>query len=242
VGRDNSHEEKTSRSILMIDDDVSLCALIAEFLEDEDFRVSAAYDGPTGLAAAFKGKHDLILLDVMLPGLNGLRILERLREAKSIPVIMLTAHNTEQDRITGLNSGADDYIAKPFEPFELLARIRAILRRQGHFRNPSASLAEGEIVLNARTRQVRKGKYVVGLTSMEFDILEILMRSAGRVVSRDELTAVLHNRDAHYSERAIDLHISHIRRKLEDTDRPLIQTVWGIGYMFAAIDENGNTA
>jgi len=238
VRQDNSHEEKTSPSILMIDDDISLCALIAEFLEDQDFRVSVAYDGQTGLAAAFKGEHDLILLDVMLPGLNGLHVLERLRQANSIPVIMLTAHNTEQDRIAGLNSGADDYIAKPFEPFELLARIKAILRRQGDFRNPSICLVEGQIVLNAKTREVRKGKYVVGLTSMEFDILDILMRSAGRVVSRDELATVLYNRDAHYSERAIDLHISHLRRKLEDTDRPLIQTVWGIGYMFVAIDEN----
>ncbi len=226
---DNLHEERPSRSILMIDDDPSLCALIAEFLEEQDFRVSVAYDGPTGLAAAFKSEHDLILLDLMLPGLNGLHILERLRQSKSIPVIMLTAHNTERDRIAGLNSGADDYIAKPFEPFELLARIKAILRRQGHFRNPSTSLVEREILLNAKTREVRKGKYVVGLTSMEFDILDVLMRSAGRVVSRDELAAILYNRDAHYSERAIDLHISHLRRKLEDADRPLIQTVWGIG-------------
>jgi two-component system response regulator CpxR len=238
AGQDNAHEEKDSPSILIIDDDISLCALVAEFLEDQGFKVCVAYDGPTGWADALKGEHDLILLDVMLPGFNGLHILERLRQATSTPVIMLTAHNTEQDRITGLNSGADDYIAKPFEPFELLARMRAILRRQAHLQNPSTCLVEGEIVLNAKTRQVRKGKYVVGLTSMEFDILDILMRSAGRVVSRDEFTAVLYNRDAHYSERAIDLHVSHLRRKLEDTDRPLIQTVWGIGYMFVVKDED----
>jgi len=238
AGQDKAHEEKDSPSILIIDDDISLCALLAEFLEEQGFKVTVAYDGPAGWAAALKGEHDLILLDVMLPGLNGLHILERLRQAKSIPVIMLTARNMEHDRIAGLNSGADDYIAKPFEPFELLARIRAILRRQAHVRNPSTCLVEGEMVLNAKTREVRKGKYVVGLTSTEFDILDILMRSAGRVVSRDEFTAVLYNRDAHYSERAIDLHVSHLRRKLEDTDRPIIQTVWGIGYMFVARDED----
>ena len=235
--QDNSNEEKTSPSILLIDDDISLCSLIAEFLGGQDFMVSVAHSGPKGLATAFKGEHDLILLDVMLPGLNGLQILERIRQTKSVPVIMLTAHNTEADRITGLDSGADDYIAKPFEPFELLARIRAILRRHGHFRNPNTCLVEGNILLNAKTREVRKGKYMVGLTSMEFDILEILMRSAGHAVSRDELAAVLYNREEPYSERTIDLHVSHLRRKLESTDRQLIQTVWGIGYMFVATDE-----
>jgi len=237
VKQAHTNAKEQSRSILLIDDDVGLCTLMAEFFAEHDFRVEAVHDGAGGLASAFQGKHDLVLLDVMLPVVDGFHVLQRLRQRTAMPVIMLTARGAQQDRIAGLDAGADDYIAKPFAPHELLARVRAVLRRTGAARPAAGHVVVSDIELNTRTREVRRAKIPVTVTSFEFDILDILMRSAGHVVSRDELATVLYNREATPFERSIDVHISHLRRKLETGDRTLIRTVRGVGYLFVAADE-----
>jgi len=237
VKQAHTNAKEQSRSILLIDDDVALCTLMAEFFAEHDFRVEAVHDGAGGLASAFQGKHDLVLLDVMLPVVDGFHVLQRLRQRTAMPVIMLTARGAQQDRIAGLDAGADDYIAKPFAPHELLARVRAVLRRTGAARPAAGHVVVSDIELNTRTREVRRAKIPVTVTSFEFDILDILMRSAGHVVSRDELATVLYNREATPFERSIDVHISHLRRKLETGDRTLIRTVRGVGYLFVAADE-----
>lgn len=229
--------KEQSGSILLIDDDVALCTLMAEFFAEHDFRIEAVHDGVSGLACAVQGKHDLVLLDVMLPALDGFHVLQRLRQRTEMPVIMLTARGAQQDRIAGLDAGADDYIPKPFAPHELLARVRAVLRRTAGARQAAGHVVVGDIELNTRTREVRRDKIPVTVTSFEFDILDILMRSAGHVVSRDELATVLYNREATPFERSIDVHISHLRRKLETGGQTLIRTVRGVGYLFVAADE-----
>ena len=236
VRQAHSNLKEQSRSILLIDDDAALCTLMAEFFAEHDFRIDAVHDGASGLACAIQGKHDLVLLDVMLPVVDGFQVLQRLRQRAAIPVIMLTARGAQQDRIAGLDAGADDYIAKPFAPHELLARVRAVLRRMGATR-AAGQVMVGDIELNTRTREVRRANVPVTVTSFEFDILDILMRSAGHVVSRDELATVLYNREATPFERSIDVHISHLRRKLEIGNRTLIRTVRGVGYLFVAADD-----
>ena len=169
----------------------------------------------------------------MLPVLDGFGVLTQLRRRKAVPVIMLTARVQQQDRIQGLDAGADDYLPKPFDPDELLARIRAVLRRT-EARIPAAveALSIGAIRLNPTTREVWSSGAPVELTEMEFDLLEMLIRSAGRVVSRDEITAALFEREATPYDRFLDVHISHLRKKLEG-GRRLIRTVRGVGYIFA---------
>jgi two-component system, OmpR family, response regulator CpxR len=224
--------KRTVRSILLIDDDPELCSLMVEFFSSHDFRLDAVHDGTSGLRRALEGNYDLVLLDVMLPGLDGFKILRQLRDRSSIPVIMLTARTAQQDRIEGLNAGADDYLPKPFGPRELLARVRAVLRRTGQTLKLNVPIVEiGRLRLDSRTREVWKQQQRIDVTSFEFDVLEVLMRSAGRIVSRDELAAVLYHRESTPFERAIDVHISHLRKKLETQDRPLIRTVRGVGYL-----------
>ena len=222
------------RSILLVDDDIGLCSLMAEFLGSNDFRLSAVHDGMSALSKASTGCYDLILLDVMLPIVDGVEVLKRLREKKvHTPVIMLTARTAHRDRIAGLDAGADDYISKPFAPHELLARIRAVLRRTEQLPAASTTAVEiGKFRLDPRRREVWKGKFRIDVTSVEFDILDILMHSAGRVVSRDQLAADLRRREFTASQRFIDVHISHLRKKLETGHEPLIRSVRGIGYLF----------
>jgi len=216
-----------------------LCTLIAEFLSAQEFRVDTVHTGPRGLAGAIEGAYDLVLLDVMLPVLDGFHVLQRLRQRTMVPVIMLTARNDEADRIAGLDAGADDYIAKPLRPHELLARVRAVLRRTA--KRPVAMeslIVVGDIELRPHTREVWMYGSPIEMTSFEFDILDVLMRMAGRVVSRDELAAVLYHREATPYERSIDVHISHLRRKLETGSGALIRTVRGVGYQFITAEEN----
>jgi two-component system response regulator CpxR len=169
-----------------------------------------------------------------LPVLDGFELLRQLRKRISTPVIMLTARTSQDDRIAGLNSGADDYLPKPFGPEELLARIRAVLRRTGHTESvPPQIIEAGDIRVNATTREVWRQNELVEITSIEFDILEVLARSAGRTVTRDELTTVLYQRRATPYERSLDVHISHLRKKLEGDERSLIRTIRGVGYQFA---------
>jgi two-component system response regulator CpxR len=219
-------------SLLLVDDDTELCAMMKEFFAQAGQRLDCAHDGRTGLSLALSGAYDLVILDVMLPVFDGFTLLQQLRHRNDLPVIMLTARIQHQDRILGLNTGADDYLPKPFDPDELLARIRAILRRTDTANWMGSSVvAAGEIQVNSATRQALVAGATVELTAMEFDLLEMLMRSAGRVVSRDEITAALFDRAATPYDRFLDVHISHLRKKLEG-GRSLIRTIRGVGYVF----------
>jgi len=223
-----------AQSVLVIDDDVSLCALLAEFFLAHGIQVDTANDGRIGLAKATEGIYQLILLDVMLPVRDGFEVLKHIRRKSSVPIIMLTARTGPRDRVAGLNSGADDYIVKPFEPQELLARVRAVLRRTSrNLECPVLSISR--IRLNSKTREVWRNDTPVRLTSIEFDILDLLMRNADQVVSRDELASTLYHRDAAPFERWIDVHICHLRKKLDsDNESTKIQNVRGVGYRFVS--------
>jgi len=216
---------------LLIDDDTELCSLLTEFLTGEGFAVECAHEGRRGLERALHGGFGLAILDVMLPGMDGFEVLRRLRKESRVPVLMLTARADDVDRIVGLDLGADDYLAKPFNPRELVARVRAILRRYEPRTSAGARLEVNGVALDPATRQVTVDGQAADLTTFEFDILEILMRGAGRVLSRDDLMENLYNRQATPYDRSIDMHISHIRRKLE-TKRPLIKTIRSVGYQF----------
>jgi len=221
--------------ILVIDDDVELAALLKEYLQREGYQVDFAHDGKTGLERALQGNYALVVLDVMLPGMDGFEILRRLRQQTRLPVLMLTARGEDVDRIIGLELGADDYLPKPFNPRELAARIRAILRRVEP-RPADGRVEINGVVLDPGSREVTIDAKPVELTTVEFDILEHLMRAAGRVLSRDALMEALYNRKATPFDRSMDMHISHLRKKLE-TDRPLIKTVRGVGYQFCRSSE-----
>jgi two-component system, OmpR family, response regulator CpxR len=226
--------------ILLIDDDVELCSLLDELLRREGFDVQMEHDGARGLERALSRQFDLIVLDVMLPHLDGFEVLRQLRRSSMVPVVMLTARGEDVDRIVGLELGADDYLPKPFNPRELTARIRAILRRM----EPKAAgdlrrLEINGVVLDPGSREVFKDGKKVEMTTLEFDILEMLMRSAGRVLSRDALMENLYNRKATAFDRSIDMHLSHLRKKLE-TDRTIFKTVRGVGYQFCRNSDEVN--
>jgi len=217
--------------ILLIDDDAELCSLLVEFLSREGFSLECEHEGTRGLDRALHGGFDVVILDVMLPGLDGFEILRRLRGESRIPVLMLTARGEDMDRISGLEMGADDYLSKPFNPRELVARIRAILRRLERPHSPEGPLEVNGVRIVPGTREVSANGRKIEVTTFEFDILEWLMRSAGRVVSRDDLMEHLYNRKATAFDRSVDMHISHLRKKLE-TGQPIIKTIRGVGYQF----------
>jgi two-component system response regulator CpxR len=222
------------RSILLVDDDVELCQLMTEYLAERGVRLETAHDGRIGLAHALEGHFDLILLDVMLPVLDGFEVLRQLRRRSAVPVIMLTARTAERDRIAGLDGGADDYLPKPFAPDELLARVRAVLRRSHSAAGGAQPAFQcGEFRLDPQNRQAWRADTLLDLTAVEFDIFDVLVRSAGRAVSRDEIAAVLYQREAMPWERSLDVHVSHLRKKLGAGPRDLIRTVRGIGYVFS---------
>lgn len=207
-----------------------------DFFHDQEIDLTSAQNGFEGLEMALRGGFDLILLDVMMPGLDGFEVLKRLRSERDTPVLMLTARTESESRIRGLNAGADDYLPKPFEPMELLARVRAILRRtQSGQRDPLTAIESGGVRLDPATRQVTVNGREVDLTTIEFDILEVLIRVAGHVVSRDEIAQRFYNRPATPYDRSIDVHISHLRKKL-DAPTDLIRTLRGVGYQFASLD------
>ncbi len=212
---------------------------MAEYFSGRDIALAIANDGNEGLKRALDGNLDLVLLDVMMPGMEGFEVLRQLRRRSAVPVIMLTARTEHGDRIEGLNAGADDYLPKPFSPDELLARIQAVLRRAGRGPALKAEVLEANgVKLNSNSREVHREGELVEITSIEYDILEVLVRSAGRVVSRDDLARFLYNRQANPLERALDVHVSHLRKKLE-RGRPLIRTVRGVGYLFASEETGG---
>jgi two-component system response regulator CpxR len=224
-----------SRRILLVEDDQDLSSLMRDYLTQGGYTVELALDGRLGLSRALDEEFDLILLDVMLPLLDGMRVLCQLRKRNSTPVIILTARTTPQDRIAGLDFGADDYLPKPFDPEELLARMRAVLRRAGKLDAPRAEIEAGPLHLNLQTREALYYGALLELTSLEFDLLELLVRAAGRTVTRDAITAAIHQRKSTPYERSLDVHISHLRRKLERNHRTPIQTVRGVGYQFAPL-------
>jgi two-component system response regulator CpxR len=228
--------------ILVIDDDVELCSLVGEYLEPEGFQIESVYDGDRGLDRALNGEHLLVVLDVMLPGMNGFDVLRRIRSTSRIPVLLLTARGEDVDRIVGLEIGADDYLPKPFNPRELVARIRAILRRtqagsgeKGIDGQIPEVVQVGDIELDPATRIVRQNGKLVELTSVEFNLLHVLLREAGRVVTREHLVDAVLSRKFSPFDRSIDMHVSKVRKKLGDSDTGSdhIKTVRGVGYIFA---------
>jgi len=226
--------------VLVVDDDVELCELVKEFLEPEGLQVEAVHNGNRGLERALTGEHALVVLDVMLPGMNGLDVLRKLRASSTVPVLLLTARGQDVDRIVGLELGADDYLPKPFNPRELVARIRAILRRTrseaGERQAPQTSVHVGDVELNPATRTVLRSGEAVDLTAVEFSLLDVLLREAGRVVTRDELAKIALGRLFSPYDRSIDMHISKLRKKLGEDGKggERIKTVRGVGYIYAA--------
>src|SRR5580658_2872750 len=224
--------------ILVIDDDVELCTLVGEYLQAEGFIVDAVHDGENGLQRATGGGYLLVVLDVMLPGINGFEVLRRIRATSRLPVLLLTARGEDVDRIVGLEIGADDYLPKPFNPRELVARIRAILRRSRSDGKAVPATPEivrvGEVELDPATRTVRRDGQPVDLTSVEFNLLEVLLREAGHVVPRERLVNAVLSRKFSPFDRSIDMHVSKVRKKLGDTDADEhIKTIRGVGYIFA---------
>jgi two-component system response regulator CpxR len=228
--------------LLIVDDDHALVKLLTRFLEGEGFQVDAAYDHPSGLSAALAGEHELIVLDVMLPGGSGFELLKELRRQSQVPVLLLTAKGEAVDRIVGLEIGADDYLAKPFDPRELVARIRAIFRRTREPAPPSAHpeqdevLAAGDISMSLGNRTVTCAGTPVDLTSVEFNVLELLLRHAGSVVTREQIAEVALGRPLNFLDRSVDVHVSHVRRKLGAcrAGDDLIRPIRGTGYFLAA--------
>ena len=225
-----------SERVLLIDDDVELCQLVVQYLSGVGFGVESVHDGALGAERALEGNFDILVLDVMLPGANGFEVLRRIRASSRIPVVMLTARGEEVDRIVGLELGADDYLSKPFSPRELVARLRAVLRRSAPPETTDASppelIAVGDLELNGGSRTVRRGNEPIELTTVEFDLLAILLREAGRVVSREHLAAEALGRPYTPLDRSIDTHVSNLRRKLGPgrDGRPRIKSVRGTGY------------
>jgi two-component system, OmpR family, response regulator len=220
--------------VLCIDDDVRLFELLASFLGPNGVTLKHASDARQGLASLAADVFDAVLLDVMMPGMDGLEVCRRIRQQSQVPIIMLTARGDEADRVVGLELGADDYVAKPFSPRELLARLRAVLRRA----QPSAideSITVGRVAIDVGARRVRVGGAAVDLTGLEFDILVALSRRPGRVVPRETLLVEAGRHDVAVSDRTVDVHVSHLRRKLGDDPKApqLIKTVRGVGYVLA---------
>lgn len=227
------------RSVLLIDDDVELGVAMREYFARRQIDLEAVHDPRRGLARALAGVHDLVLLDVMMPGLDGLELLRLLRRQSRVPVIMLTAKTRQMDRVAGLDAGADDYLPKPFGPEELLARIRAVLRRAGLSSQQAEILEVDGITLIPAAREVLFEGSVLGITSIEYDILEYLIRSAGRIVSREAITTAIYHRRVTPFDRALDMHVSNLRKKLGQKGS-LIRTVRGVGYLFAdGVGEGG---
>ena len=217
-----------SAQVLLADDDVELGAMLKEYLEREGFGVTLVHDGEAAARQALSGAHQIVVLDVMMPRLDGVEALRRIRQSSRVPVVMLTARGDDVDRILGLELGADDYVPKPCTPRELVARLRAILRRLQP--EPSSGpLEAGALILWPEKRRAESKGRELELTSIEFNILEVLMRNAGRLVSKNEISEQALGRPLARFDRSIDVHMSSIRQKLGDAAR-LIRTVRGLGY------------
>src|SRR5712671_4716722 len=238
-----NHIERTMERVLVIDDDVGLCELVGEYLEPEGYAVEAIHNGEVGIDRALSAEHALVVLDVMLPGTNGFDVLRRIRAKSRIPILMLTARGDDVDRIVGLEIGADDYLPKPFNPRELVARIRAVLRRtqpvEAASNTSRETLSVGDIEMDSNTRNVRRSGEVVELTGVEYDLLEILLRCAGQIVKREDLVKEVLGRELSPFDRSIDMHVSNLRKKLGHQSNGLerIKTIRGVGYIYGAASE-----
>jgi two-component system alkaline phosphatase synthesis response regulator PhoP len=222
-------------TVLVVDDEPKIVQLARDYLEHAGFAVLTAGDGPSALQSARVRRPDLIVLDLGLPGLDGLEVMRSIRASGSTPIVVLTARDTELDKLLGLELGADDYVTKPFSPRELVARVRAVLRRSERLAEPREHMEVGELALDVpRLRTTVSGR-VVELTATEFEILATMAREPGRVFTRAQLLDAVHGVAFESYERAIDAHIKNIRRKLEpDPARPrFVQTVYGVGYRVA---------
>ena len=219
--------------VLLVDDDVELCASLKRLLGMDGFSVTAVHDGDTGAREALMGGYELVILDVMLPGGDGRKVLRRIRLKSEVPVIMLTARGDEADRIAGLERGADDYLPKPFNPRELVARMRAVLRRKSGSA-PQEILQIGDLRIDCVQRRVARDGDGVALTGAEFDILLLLVRAAGKVLTRDEIAEAALGRPIGAFDRSIDNHVSNLRKKLGSRvgDAERIQNVRGTGYVY----------
>jgi len=224
--------------ILVVDDDLELCELLTEYLQPEGFEVDAVFDGLQGVERALSGDYSLLILDVMLPGIRGFEALRQIRAKSALPIIMLTARDEDIDRILGLEIGADDYLAKPFNPRELAARIQAVLRRSASTREAAAAgpqrIVLGDVELDESARTVRRGNREVDLTSIEFDLLAYFMKNPVKVLQREEIVQQILGRESAPDDRSIDVHISNLRKKLgrtaDGSDR--VRAIRGIGYIF----------
>jgi DNA-binding response OmpR family regulator len=225
--------------LLIIDDDQELCGMLVEYLGPEGFETSTAATGPIGLEKLANSAVDLVILDVMLPQLSGFEVLRRIRAVSRVPVIMLTARGEEVDRVVGLEMGADDYLAKPFSPRELVARIRAVMRRAPiEAADASGQIAWGPLRIDLRAHRAQAGENDLELTSAELRILELLVRADTRTVSRDELMSQALGRRLLPTDRSLDTHVSNLRRKLTRyTDRVTVQSVRGAGYALTLVSD-----
>ncbi len=229
----------TGKRVLVVDDDAKTVELVKLYLNRDGYRVLTAYDGVEALRLAREGHPDLIVLDLMLPGIDGLEICRTLRDESDVPIIMLTARTTDEDKLTGLGLGADDYMTKPFSPRELAARVRAVLRRLPGERGPDG-IEYGQITVNFLRREVYLAGKLLNLTSIEFKLLGVLIKEPGRVFSRAQLIENALGYDFEGFDRTIDVHILNLRRKLEPGPRRprYIKTVYGAGYKLAEVNND----
>lgn len=225
------------RTVLVVDDELKITRLVRDYLEQAGFVVVTASDGPGALAAARQTRPDLIVLDLGLPGLDGLDVIRSLQTFSQVPVVVITARTDEADRIVGLELGADDYLTKPFSPKELVARVRAVLRRTDAAGSAREVMVVGDLTIDIPRHEVRRGPVPIDLTSTEFDLLAALGRQPGRVFTRGQMLEAIRGVSFPSYERAIDAHVKNLRRKLEpDPRRPrYLITVHGVGYKLADV-------
>jgi DNA-binding response OmpR family regulator len=223
-------------SVLLIDDDAELSKLLEEYLQSEQLHLDSAHDGPSGLQKAISNQYSVVILDVMLPGMSGLDVLKQLRQKSTVPVLMLTARGSELDRILGLELGADDYLPKPFNPRELVARLRAILRRTASVGSgsPAQPVHVADVELHPESRSISCSGKPVTLTGAEFDLLYTFLRNPGKIISREDLTQAALGRPMSPMDRSIDVHVSNLRRKLGpyNGDQERIKAIRGSGYVY----------
>ncbi|MEC0236395.1 response regulator transcription factor [Paenibacillus kribbensis] len=219
------------KKILLIEDEKNLARFIELELKHESYEVTVEYEGRKGLESALSEEWDIILLDLMLPGINGIEVCRRIRKTKQTPIIMLTARDGVMDKVMGLDSGADDYIPKPFAIEELLARMRSLLRRSG-FVEDSKQIAYNGLVLDSEARILTKDQQIIELTKREFDLLSILMHNIGRVMTRERLLELIWGYDSEVETNVVDVYIRYLRSKIDEPGEPsFIQTLRGLGYV-----------
>ena len=224
-----TQEVGMNESILVIDDEPKITDFVRRGLSYEGFQVLVAHDGEAGLALALEQGPDAVILDIMLPGMDGLQVCRRIRQESDVPILMLTARDAISDRVTGLDMGADDYLIKPFALEELLARVRALLRRRGQ--GEATTLEIGDLVMDAQARQVWRGQRPITLTAKEFELLELFLRHPGQVLTREVIYEHIWGYDFGGESNIIEVYVRYLRTKLEEGGAPrLLQTVRGVGY------------